>query len=57
MCLATDLSASPRTIKSFNSREIFVGGSMVERDGNTYIEVVERVTASNIARRASGGAA
>ncbi len=42
MCLAKDPEASPRTIKSFNGKDIFVGGNIIEHNGNTYIELADR---------------
>ena len=42
MCLAKDANASPRAIKSFNENDIFVGGSIIKFEGNTYIELADR---------------
>lgn len=33
MCLAEDVTAVPRKIKSFNSDEVFVGGEVIEFNG------------------------
>src|SRR5687768_5825819 len=38
MCLAKNPNASPRKIRSFDHDRIFVGGSLVEHDGDTYVE-------------------
>lgn len=42
MCLAKDVDASPRGIQSFNQKDIFVGGKVIEHNGNTYIELSDR---------------
>lgn len=42
MCLAEDPDSSPRSIKSFNDKDIFVGGKLIEHQGNTYIEIADR---------------
>jgi hypothetical protein len=42
MCLAEDISAAPRKIESFNSDEVFVGGRIIELDGDTWVEMVDR---------------
>jgi hypothetical protein len=43
MCEARDVDASPRSIKSINDRELFVGGRLLEMDGDLWIERVRRV--------------
>lgn len=48
MCLASDTTESPRKIKSFNDRDIFVGGALLEHEGNTYIELADRFAISKI---------
>lgn len=48
MCLAENVNASPRKILSFNEREVFIGGSIIEHDGNTYIELIDRHAIRNI---------
>lgn len=42
MCRVRDQDRSPRQIASFNSEQLFVGGSLIERDGETFIEVIEK---------------
>lgn len=44
MCEAKDIAAQPRDIKSFNDREVFVGGEIVESDGDWWLGMVERKT-------------
>ena len=53
MCLAVDPSASPRQIKSFNSVDLFVGGGIVERDGDSYIQVKERIPVLKVLHRSA----
>jgi hypothetical protein len=48
MCLAKDVDASPRTIKSFNEKDIFVGGEVIEHQNNTYVELADRYAISKI---------
>ena len=48
MCLAKDSGASPRAIKSFNQKDIFVGGKITEYRGNIYIELADRFAISKI---------
>ncbi len=43
MCLVKDSKAEPREIKSFNSNDIFVGGEVIDRDGDTWVEFVDRI--------------
>ena len=43
MCLAKDPSESPRSIKSFNQRDVFIGGAIEEVDGDWWIELAERI--------------
>ena len=51
MCLAQDPSVhdSPRVIKSFNSKDLFVGGPLHEIDGDSWVEIVDRVQVSAVA--------
>ena len=48
MCEAKDVEASPRAIKSFNDRDLFVGGALVEMDGDWWIERVGRVAVRDV---------
>ena len=43
MCLAKDPSESSRSIKSFNQRDVFIGGAIEEVDGDWWIELAERI--------------
>jgi hypothetical protein len=45
MCEAKDVTAEPRSIKSFNDRDLFAGGQVVELDGDWWIERAGRVPA------------
>ncbi len=48
MCLAEDPTASPREIKSFNSKEVFVGGELRVIDGDSWLELANRVPAESV---------
>ena len=48
MCLAIDTKRSPRKVQSFNDQDIFVGGALLEHQGNTYIELVDRYAISRL---------
>lgn len=48
MCQAVDIKAVPRKIKSFNKNDIFIGGKTIEKDGDTWIEMLDRVPVKNI---------
>ena len=48
MCLVEDPNASPRKIKSFNRNDIFVGGDVIEEDGNSWVELADRVPSTDI---------
>jgi putative restriction endonuclease len=42
MCTAVDADARPRKIHSLNEDELFIGGALVERDGDTWIQTAGR---------------
>jgi hypothetical protein len=48
MCLAEDMTAAPRTIKSFNSDEVFVGGKVIELNGDTWVEMENRKPVNSV---------
>ena len=48
MCLAKDPNTSPRAIKSFNRDDVFVGGRLTEINGDTWIELADRVPVKSI---------
>ena len=48
ICEAKDVDASPRSIRSFNDQELFVGGKLVEIDSDWWIERAGRVTAREL---------
>jgi hypothetical protein len=48
MCEAKDPKASPRAIKGFNGREVFVGGALIEIDGDFYVERIRRKSISDV---------
>ena len=43
VCIAKDTNARPRKIKSFIADDLFLGGEMIEHDGETWIEQAGRV--------------
>jgi putative restriction endonuclease len=50
MCTVADASARPRKIQFFNEDELFVGGALVERNGDTWIQVAGRRPVADVAR-------
>lgn len=48
MCEAEDVDAVPRKIKTFNEREVFMTGALVEHDGDTWIEFKGRVPVGDV---------
>jgi hypothetical protein len=42
MCLAKDVAASPREVASFDRNDVFVGGRLIEVEGNHWLERVAR---------------
>lgn len=48
MCEPKDVNDTPRTIKSFNSRELFLGGQILKIDGDTWLEMKARVPVENV---------
>ena len=43
MCLAKDVNAIPRDIKSFNKEDLFLGAEMIELDGDYWLGYTARV--------------
>ena len=48
MCVARDVNASPRQIGSFNRDEVFVGGNIVELDGDWWIQITGQVSVQSV---------
>ena len=48
MCLVDDPEASPRIIKSFNKDDVFVGGELIEHDGDAWLEFADRVDSRSV---------
>jgi len=48
MCLAEDVNAVPRKIKSFNRDEVFFGGRVIELNGDTWVEIADRKPVSAV---------
>jgi hypothetical protein len=49
MCKARDVKARPRSIESFNDRDVFRIGNFIEIDGDEWGEIVERVSVQQLA--------
>ena len=43
MCVADDVDASVRTIKTLNSQDVFIGGEVIEYNGDTWVELAGRM--------------
>ena len=43
MCQAKEVTAVPRAIKCFNEKEIFKGGEVIEKEGDTWVKLGERL--------------
>lgn len=50
MCVSIDQSASPREVQSFNKEEIFRGGQVIDTDGDTWLELLARVSVQDAAK-------
>ena len=48
MCRATDPEQEPRSIDSFNEREVFKGSILQEFDGDYWIQIDERLTVKSL---------
>lgn len=48
MCVARDVNASHRKISSFNRDEVFVGGNIVELDGDCWIQITGQVSVQSV---------
>ena len=44
MCVARDVNASPRQIGNFNRTELFVGGNIIELDGDWWIQIAGQIS-------------
>jgi hypothetical protein len=42
-CIAEDVNATPRKIMRFNQSEVFVGGRVVEKFGDVWVELADRI--------------
>jgi 5-methylcytosine-specific restriction protein A len=49
MCEAADTTARPRKIKRFNDQAVFTGGELIERDGDSWIELGELIPIEDVA--------
>ena len=48
MCLAKDVHANPREVASFDRNDVFVGGRLIEVDGNYWLERSARQPVSSV---------
>ena len=48
MCEAVETGASPRSLKRFNEREVFVGGALQELDGDFWLQATERLPVASV---------
>ncbi|MEC4723543.1 hypothetical protein RY831_30855 [Noviherbaspirillum sp. CPCC 100848] len=48
MCEAVDVSAPSRTIKSYDDKDVFIGGRLVTLDGDQWIELAGRRPISEV---------
>jgi hypothetical protein len=51
MCRAADPKASPRVIASIDDKDVFVGGRLVQFDGDWWLERAARINVSAVAAR------
>lgn len=48
MCKAKDVKARPRTIESYNDKDVFQIGELIEIEGNEWGEIVDRIPIRNL---------
>jgi hypothetical protein len=48
ICIAKDVEAIPRAIKSFKSNELFVGGELMEFDGDFCLEILDSIPVQDL---------
>ena len=48
MCIAKDSAAVPREIAGFDDKDVFVGGALMDHDGETWIELAARKPAREV---------
>jgi hypothetical protein len=48
MCLARDVHADPREIKSFNRDDVFVGGRLIDTDKGVFLERASRRSVADV---------
>jgi hypothetical protein len=51
VCAAVDVHASPRAIATFNEKEVFVGGTLAETNGEWWLELVSRQPVQSVRAR------
>lgn len=48
MCRAVDVTATPRKVLSFDQKDVFVGGALIDLEGDVWIEMTSRIPASTL---------
>lgn len=48
ICVAKDVHAIPRAVKSFNSDELYLGGKLMDADGDSWLEIVGRFPVQDV---------
>lgn len=48
MCEAVDVQAESRVIKSYDDKDVFLGGQIITADGDEWIELAARLPISNV---------
>jgi hypothetical protein len=51
MCLVAGPEAAPRIIKSHNEKDLFIGGEIIEQDGDSWVNMAERKPVSDFVVR------
>lgn len=48
MCKAKDVKVRPRSIESYNDKDVFQIGELIEIEGNEWGEIVDRIPIRNL---------
>ena len=55
ICVAKDVKAIPRSVKSFNSDELYRGGKLIDFDGDSWLEILRSVSVKDVQLPSPGG--
>jgi hypothetical protein len=47
ICIAKDVMAVPREVLGFNNEALFLGGKLIEHQGDAWLEIVDRVAVND----------